>query len=71
MGKTSRAVLSKIDIELRLKNIPKDAMKVVLRSAANNNEQALCELIMKGFESKMSNITNRTWKRNYNIRFPG
>ena len=68
---TSRAVLSKIDIELRLKNIPKDAMKVVLRSATNNNEQALCELIMKGFESNMSNITNITWKRNYNIRFPG
>ena len=67
---TSRAVLSKIDIELRLKNIPKDAMKVVLRSSANNNEQVLCELIMKGFESKMSNITNLTWKRNYGIRFP-
>lgn len=68
---TSRSVSNKIDVELRLKNIPKDAMKVVLRAAANNNEQALCELIMKGFESEMSNITNITWKRNYNIRFPG
>lgn len=67
---TSKAVLNKIDVELRLKNIPMDAMKVVLRAAANNNEQTLCELIMKGFEGKMSNITNITWKSNYNIRFP-
>lgn len=67
---TSKAVLNKIDVELRLKNIPMDAMKVVLRAAANNNEQTLCELIMKGFEGEMSNITNITWKSNYNIRFP-
>lgn len=68
---TSRAVLNKIDTELRVKNIPSDAMKVVLRAAANNNDQDLCVLIMKGFEGEMSNITNITWKRNYNIRFPG
>ncbi len=66
----SRSVLTKIEIELRVKNIPKEAMQIVLRAAANNNEQALCILIMKGFESKMSNITNITWKRNYNIRYP-
>ena len=67
---TSRAILNKIDTELKVKNIPSDAMKVVLRAAANNNKQDLCVLIMKGFEGEMSNITNITWKGNYNIRFP-
>lgn len=66
----SRSVLTKVEIELRVKNIPKEAMQIVLRAAANNNEQALCILIMKGFESKLSNIANITWKRNYNIRYP-
>ena len=57
------------------KNIPKEAMQIILRAASSNNEQKLCELklcelLMKGFEDKMTYITRLTWKNNYAIKFP-
>jgi len=68
--KTSRTVLTNINFDLTSKNIPKEAMQIILRAASNNNEQKLCELLMKGFESKMSYITGLTWKSNYSIKYP-
>ena len=68
--KTSRTVLSKVTTELSTKGIPDDALKILLRAAANNSEQKLCELIMVGFEDKMSLITRMTWKSNYSIKYP-
>ncbi len=69
-GETSGMVSSKISAELLTKNIPDDALKMLLRATANNSEQKLCELIMAGFEDKMSLITRMTWKSNYSIKFP-
>lgn len=68
--KTSQSVLTKLSTELRSKNIPKEAVQVILRAISNDNPQVLCELFLKGFEDKMSHITQLTWKSNYSIKFP-
>lgn len=70
-GQKPQSVLTKINTELVTKNIPKDAMKITLRAISKNNEQKLCDLLMKGFESEMSYIVQLTWKSNYSIKYPG
>lgn len=69
-AKTSQSVLTKVNTELAAKNIPKIAMQIALRALSDNNEQNLCELLMKGFESEMSHIAVLTWKSNYSIKYP-
>jgi len=69
-NKTCHKVLNDLGFELSSKNIPKEAMQLILRAASDDNEQKLCELLMKGFEGKMSHITRLTWKSNYSIRYP-
>ena len=68
--KTSHKVLNDLEFELVSKGIPKEAMQLILRAASDDNEQKLCELLMRGFEEKMSYITRLTWKSNYSIRYP-
>lgn len=68
--KTSQSVLTKLNTELASKKIPKEAVQIILRAISNDSPQALCELLMKGFEDKMSHITGLTWKSNYSIKFP-
>lgn len=68
--KTSQSVLTKLNTELTTKNIPKEAVQIILRAISNDNPQVLCDLLEKGFEDKMSYITQLTWKSNYSIKFP-
>ncbi len=69
--KTSQSVLLKINTELTSKNIPKDVMKIILCAISNDKAPILCELLMKGFEDKMTYISKPVWKSNYSIKFPG
>lgn len=69
--KTSSDTLVKINAELIAKNIKKEVLKIALRALAKNNPVLLCELIMKGFESKLSSIVLISWKSNYSIKYPG
>jgi len=69
-SKTSKNVITKLNAELVTKKIPQDAMKILLRAIANNNEQKLCELILKGFEKEFSSVVKITWRNNYKIKFP-
>lgn len=68
--KTSQSVLIKLNTELTSKNTPKEAIQIILRAISNDNPLVLCELLLKGFEDKMSHITQLTWKSNYSIKFP-
>ena len=68
--KTSQSVLTKLNTELTTKNIPKEAVQIILRAISKDSPQVLCELLLKGFEDKMSHITQLTWKSNYSIKFP-
>lgn len=69
--KTSSDTIVKIITELAAKNIPSKALKIALRALSNNNPVMLCDLIMKGFERKLSPIVVLTWKSNYSIKYPG
>lgn len=69
--KATQDAISKVN-ELAIKNnIPKEAVQVFLRAIADNNEQKLCDMLLKGFEKQFSFIELRVWKSNYNIRYPG
>ena len=68
--KSSQSVLTKLNTELTSKKIPKEAVQIILRAISNDKPQVLCDLLVKGFEDKMSHITALTWKSNYSIKFP-
>lgn len=70
-SKTSQDVLSKINALLATNGIPKEALQIALRAISNNNAQMLCEMLLRGFEDKLSNIVKITWKSNYSIKYPG
>lgn len=68
--KASQDAVNKLnEIALR-NNIPKDALKVFLRVISDNNEQKLCETLLKGFETQLGVIELRVWKTNYTVRYP-
>ena len=69
--KTSNDTIVKINSELAAKNISKKVLKISMRALAKNNPVLLCDLIMKGFENKLSPIVLLTWKSNYSIKYPG
>jgi hypothetical protein len=69
--KTSSESIVKISSELAGKNIPSKILKITLRALAKDNPVMLCDLIMKGFEQKLSPIVALTWKSNYSIKYPG
>jgi len=68
--KSSQDVVNKMNSVAINNNIPKEALQVFLRVIADNNEQKLCEILMKGFEKQFSFIELRVWKSNYNLRYP-
>lgn len=70
-AKTSQDVLNKLNVQLATKAIPKEAMQIALRAISNNDAKQLCEMLLKGFEDKLSNIEKITWKSNYSIKYPG
>lgn len=70
--KTSQSVIIEINNYLFAKNISKDTFKIMLRSMCDNNEQKLCELIMKGFDQNISSFhIKQVWQSNYRlIKYP-
>jgi len=68
--KTTQMALLKINSELKVKDTPKEVLQVLLRTVSKNDEKILCDLIMRGFEKKLSTVANITWKSNYKIKFP-
>jgi hypothetical protein len=69
-AKTSQDVLNKLNQQLTTKNISKEAMQIVLRAMSNNDAKLLCDMLLKGFEDKLSTIARITWKRGYSIKYP-
>jgi len=67
---TSREVAINLNQILAGKHIPKQALQLILRASSDDNQQKLCDALMKGFEDKMSYIANLTWKSNYLIKYP-
>lgn len=68
--KASQDVLLKINSIATENNIPKEVLQVFLRAVGDNNEQKLCETLMKGFEKQFSFIEGKVWKSNYTIKYP-
>lgn len=69
--KASESVLRELNNLAITNKIPKDAFKILLRALSDNNEQKLCELILKGYEKEFTDFHSKAvWKSNYSIRFP-
>ncbi len=68
--KSSNDVVNKMNSIAITNDVPKEAIKIFLRTISDNNEQKLCEIIMKGFEKKFSFIELNVWKSNYKIGYP-
>lgn len=67
---SSSKVLMKVQAGTIAKNVPKEAVKIILRALANNNPQKLCEMLLRGVEDQFETIPRFSWKANYKIRFP-
>lgn len=70
--KASQSVLKEIDNHLQVNNFSKEVFKILLRAMGDNNELKLCELLLKGYESKFSSFhAKAVWKSHYkSIRYP-
>lgn len=68
--KASQDVVNKMNTIAISNNIPKEAIKIFLRAIADNNEQKLCEILLKGFEKEFNTTVVNIWKSNYKIRYP-
>lgn len=68
--KASQDVVNKMNTIAINNEIPKEAIQIFLRAIADDNEQKLCEILMKGFEKKLSFIELSIWKSNYKVRYP-
>lgn len=69
--KASDSVLRELNNLAITNKIPKDALKLLIRAMADNNEQKLCALILKGYEKQFSDFHSKAvWKSNYKILFP-
>lgn len=70
--KTSQSAIAELNNFLLVNNIPKDIFKILFRSLSDNNEQKLCEIIMKGYDSNISSFhVKQVWQSNYRtIRYP-
>ncbi len=67
---TSQPVITRLNHEISVNNISKQALQLVLRALGGDNPQKLCDVLMKRFEEKMSKIAILTWKKNYSIKYP-
>lgn len=68
--KSSQDVVNKMNTIAINHNIPKEAIQIFLRAIADNNEQKLCDILMKGFEKQFSFIELNVWKSNYKLKYP-
>lgn len=69
--KASQSATKELENYLNQNRIKKEVFQLLLRSLADNNEQKLCELFLKGFEKHFSDFhTKNVWRSNYSIRFP-
>lgn len=68
--KTSISVITKLNTTISSGKNYEKSVKIILRAIANNNEQKLCLLILKGFESKFTSIEKPIWKSRYSISYP-
>jgi len=68
--KSSQDTINKLNETSRTNQIPREALQAFLRLIADNNEQKLCEMILKGFEKQFSFVELRVWRSNYLIRYP-
>lgn len=68
--KASQDVVNKMSTIAINNNIPKEAIKIFLRAIADNNEQKLCEIFLKGFEREFNTTVINIWKSNYKVRYP-
>ena len=68
--KSSQDVVNKMNTIAISNNIPKEAIKIFLRAIADNNEQKLCEILLKGFEKEFNTTVVNIWKSNYKVRYP-
>ena len=68
--KSSQDVVNKMNTIAVSNNIPKEAIKIFLRAIADNNEQKLCEILLKGFEEEFNTTVVNIWKSNYKVRYP-
>ena len=68
--KSSQDAINKINSVALENNIPKDALKAFMRIIADNNEQKLCDILLKGFEKQFTVIEQKVWTSNYTVRYP-
>lgn len=70
--KTSQSAVNELNNFILANNISKDIFKILLRSLADNNEQKLCEIIMKGYDNNISSFhVKQVWQSNYRtIKYP-
>ena len=70
--KTSQSAVNELNNFILTNNISKDIFKILLRSLADNNEQKLCEIIMKGYDNNISSFhVKQVWQSNYRtIKYP-
>ena len=66
----SRGVINKINSATISAQVPKDAIKIILRAIADDNKQKLCEMLLRNFESQFDPIPKITWNSNYKIQYP-
>ena len=63
-------VINKINSDTISTQVPKEAIKIILRAFADNNEQKFCEMLLRSFENQFDPIPKITWKSNYKIKYP-
>ncbi len=63
-------VVAKINTDALSAQVPKDAIKIILRAFSDGSEQKLCEMLLRSFENQFEPIPKITWKSNYKIKYP-
>jgi hypothetical protein len=71
--KTSQSTVNELNSLVLANNVSKDVVKILLCSLSDNNEQKLCEIIMKGYDSIITSFhVRQVWQSNYRtIKYPG
>jgi len=68
--KTSLSVLIKLNSKEYYKDVPQEAIRVILRALSNDDPQTLCLILLKGYETDIPTTAKAIWKNTYDIRFP-
>lgn len=67
---TSQKVLVKIESSIAATDIPKSAVKIILRALAKDEPRTLCKMILKSFEQDLQPIPRLSWVSGYKILYP-